>query len=201
MPRCCVEKHLDDSPRLKPDINRILYDERVIGYLDPGAEKVLLKLNSKPLLWTTSSCTGRISIVEGLHHWERSRARIVYKTHTTVTLGEVLRVLSRPFKDLWLKATGPIIHFQTPSHNCAFNLLEAARRAGFKHSGVISSSEVYTVEVIAPTRIDAPLRLDWNDLYTMEGLKILVEAANRVLTEGRNRLERLSVVVESLDSC
>ena len=189
------------SGRGRPDIERVLYEERVIGYLDPGAEAFLRRLNSREKLWTTSSCIGRIAVVEGRFHWERGDARIVFKTHDPLSLEELLRVLSRPFPDLWLKASGPIIHFQAPSLDCALSLLEAARRAGFKHSGVISGGEVYTVEVVAPTRIDAPLRIAWRNLHTIDGLSLLVEKANEALMEGRRRLERLAVAVESLPNC
>jgi len=195
MQRCC------EGSAGRPDVGSVLREERIIGYLDPGAEEILARLNSRPSLWTTSSCTGRITIVEGSFHWERDDARIVYKTHDPLSLEELLRVLGRPFSDLWLKVTGPIIHFQTPSSDCAFTLLEAARRAGFKHSGVISSGEVYTVEVVAPTRIDAPLRIEWRDVYSLDGLPSLVAKANAALEEGRRRLNRLAVNVENLETC
>ncbi len=185
----------------KPDIERMLFEERVIGYLDPGAEAFLRSLNARGNLWTTSSCIGRIAVVEGRFHWERGGSRIVYKTHDPLSLEELLRVLARPFPDLWLKASGPIIHFQTPRLECALSLLETARNTGFKHSGIISGGQVYTIEVAAPTRIDAPLRVGRRDLYTIDGLAVLVEKANEALLEGRRRLERLARSVESLTSC
>ncbi len=191
-----------EKPPSSSDIARILYEERVIGYLDPGSEQILLKLNSRPNLWTTSSCIGRITIVEGRFHWERESSRIVYKTHDPISPNEILRVMARPFKDLWLKATGPIIHFQTISDGCAFSLLETARRAGFKHSGIISASNgTYTVEIIAPTRIDTPLRIDGKDLHTTQGIALLATKANEALLEGRRRLHKLADNVGNLDRC
>jgi len=43
-----------------PDIKHVLLEERLIGYLDPGAEKFLKPINEGGLT-TTSSCTGRIN--------------------------------------------------------------------------------------------------------------------------------------------
>lgn len=185
-----------------PGIEDVLYEERIIGYLDPGAERFLRALNSHPSLWTTSSCTGRITVVEGGRHWERGKTRVVYKTHDPITLGELLRVLSRPFRDLWLKATGPIIHFQTKSLRCAVKLLETARISGFKHSGIFHATrEAITIEVVAPTRIDAPLRVRGLDLHTKTGLNLLVVKANEALLDGRKRLERLASALATNHPC
>lgn len=185
-----------------PGIDDVIYEERIIGYLDPGAERFLRALNSHPGLWTTSSCTGRITVVEGERHWERGRTRVVYKTHDPITVAELMRVLSRPFRNLWLKATGPIIHFQTKSLRCAVKLLETARTSGFKHSGIFHATrEAITIEVIAPTRVDAPLRVGGLDLHTERGLNLLVAKANEALLDGRKRLEKLAKALATNHPC
>ncbi len=186
----------------KPDIRSVLFEERLIGYLDPGAERYLAPLNEPPKLYTTSSCTGRIAIVEGRFHWLRDDARIVFKSHDPITVHDVERVLKRPFSDLWLKATGPILHLRAYSLECALELLDAARQSGFKHSGLISAGETgYTVEVMSSIQLNAPLRLGGVDMLARESLDRLVELSNRALEEGRRRLEQLARAAEKLRSC
>ncbi|MCE4611406.1 MAG: hypothetical protein F7B17_05490 [Desulfurococcales archaeon] len=187
---------------LKPDTRAVLLEERLIGYLDPGAERFLRSMNEPPKLYTTSSCTGRITVVEGRFHWLRDGARIVYKTHTHITVYELKRVLSRPFKDLWLKATGPIVHLRAATIDCALQVLDASRRAGFKHSGIISRGvEGFTVEVMSSLQLHAPLRIEGEDLYSPEALESLVALANQILEEGWRRLEELSTAVPTLENC
>ncbi|MCE4603762.1 MAG: hypothetical protein F7B20_02210 [Aeropyrum sp.] len=184
-------------------IEAILVEERLIGYLDPGAEEVLLKLNKPAKLETTSSCMGRVSIVEGEWHWMRDEARIVYKTHDTLTLDEVERVLSRPFTDLWLKASGPIIHLKSSSIECAHSLIQLARIHGFKHSGIISAQRGghAVVELMSSLEMSLPLRVRNRDIIREESLVEVVELANRIVNLGRRRLYSLAEVVSSLQEC
>ncbi|MDK2384676.1 MAG: hypothetical protein QI199_07715, partial [Candidatus Korarchaeota archaeon] len=70
--------------------------------------------------------------------------------------------------------------------------LDIARRAGFKHSGILSSSEKgVLVELRTGIRIAAPVKRGGAMLVSPEGLRSLVDMANRAVSEGRRRLERL----------
>ena len=182
---------------VKRDAANSVFVERDVGYLDPGIAPILESLNSVPLLATTSSCIGRIALVEGERHWGRDEdARIVYKTHGTLRVEDLYRVAGRGFRDLWLKATGPILHVRTPSLECALHLLSHARRAGFKHSGIISmgSPGGIVVELTAAPQLYAPLIVGGRRLYRLDhsSLEALVETANRTVEEGRRRLYHLA---------
>ncbi|MEN2999837.1 MAG: hypothetical protein ABDH61_04605 [Acidilobaceae archaeon] len=167
-----------------------LREERLIGYLDPGAESFLELLNRPALVVTTSSCTGRITVVEGEWHWLRENARIVFKTHDPVTREELERAAKRFSERLWVKLTGPILHLRTPSLRCAAKLLSHARSSGFKHSGIISlSSRGHTVELMSGVQLALPLL--GGDLGE------LAEILNRALLEGRRRLGELTAKVSS----
>lgn len=134
-----------------------LREERLIGYLDPGAERYLELLNRPHLVVTTSSCIGRVTVIEGEWHWLREDARIVFKTHEPVSAGELERVARRFEGRLWAKLTGPILHLRTPSLRSAAKLLSHARSSGFKHSGIISlSSRGHTVELMSAVQLAPP---------------------------------------------
>ncbi len=180
------------------DVSEVIREERLIGYLDPGAEKYLLKLNNK-LMQTTSSCTGRITFVEGRWHWLRDSARIVFKTHAKVTVAEVAAVLSKPFNDLWLKVTGPIIHVKVSNYTTASKLLAIAREAGFKHSGVMAMQEGYImVELLSAVQLSMPVKIGGTWTITPSSIGLLVDVSNSALEEGWRRLSRLSELVERL---
>lgn len=171
-----------------------LLEERLIGYLDPGAEEVLRMLNTPPLLFTTSSCVGRITVIEGEEHWSRKRARVVYKTHDFITVQELKKVMTRGFSTLWLKVSGPIVHLRTPRLSCALYVLVVARRHGFKHSGVVSRHPRlgYTFEVMSSLQMIAPLRLRGADIVDESKLDLLVLEANKLLKASREKLVSFS---------
>ncbi len=182
----------------RENVLKALRNERLIGYLDPGAEKYLAKINKDHLV-TTSSCTGRVTIVEGVWPWLRDEARIVYKSHSEVSAVEIAAVISRPFDCLWLKVTGPILHLVTDTIDCGAQVLQAARDAGFKHSGLMSVSEGrYVVELLSAIQISAPLKLNDYFVINASGLGILVDMANRALKEGWRRLRLLTDLLSSV---
>ncbi|MGC8566410.1 MAG: tRNA-wybutosine modification methyltransferase TYW3 [Caldisphaera sp.] len=173
------------------NIKEILLLERIIGYLDPFAEEYLIKLNNNEIS-TSSSCMGRITVIEGKWHWERNRARIVLKSHKPITIYDLSNVIARPFDNLWLKVTGPIIHLKTNKISCAFLILDSARKSGFKHSGIFSNSNgLYTVELLSAIQIAMPLKI--NNTYTINpsSLNNVIEIANNALLEGHRRLNKL----------
>ena len=185
-----------------PDLDSVVLEERLVGYLDPGGEEALRVLNSVRGIWTTSSCLGRITIIEGEWPWERrEETRIVYKSHLPIDPAAVALAASRPFENLWLKVTGPILHFRAQSQRCAEALLRLARESGFKHSGIITLAGregCCVVEVIAPTEVSVPLKLEGRLLLVGGQLEVVVGRVNRALEEGRRRLSRLLSLFPSL---
>jgi len=175
-----------------------MLEERLLGYLDIGAEGVLRALNSLEAVESTSSCIGRASIVEAEYPWERrDESRIIYKSHSGVTPEELSLVIARFDTTIWLKVTGPIVHLRVDGLDCASKILEVARGAGFKHSGLISvTSEGYVLEIHSPTQLIVPLRIKGAIVVRGESLKALASKANEILLEGRKRLARLLVKLE-----
>ena len=187
--------------KVKEEASRSIMEDRLIGYLDPHIDPILAAINEIPLLATTSSCIGRITIVEGRRYWLRDNARIVYKTHDPISVDDIERVMRRPFTDLWLVASGPILHLKTPSFRCGLEVIATARNAGFKHSGLISASELYVVELMSSTQIYAPLRSRGKDLVERSSIGLLASLANETVAEGRQRLSRLVESLTSLEPC
>ena len=180
--------------RRKAEFHARMREDRVIGYLDPGIEEVLEEFFRRPGSYTTSSCSGRVTLVDAPWPWSRRDSTVVLRTHDPVTREEVLRILRQPVLHvLWLVAVGPIIHVEALDMEEAFRILDLARRAGFKHSGILSVSEKgVLVELRTGIRIAAPLRRGERILVSMEALDDIIEMANAAVLEGRQRLERLA---------
>ena len=164
-------------------LERIMEDA-IIGYLDPGSLGLLELLNKPARVVTLSSCTGRVTLVAGRRPWSRREAYIAFKTHAPGTIEDVERVLSRGFRDLWLKATGPILHVKTDSMDCALHMLSLARPYGFKHSGIISAGDDgIVVEFMSAVDITAPLVV--GGVHVVASLGELVELVNEAVHGAR----------------
>jgi tRNA wybutosine-synthesizing protein 3 len=195
----------DEWLKLKRSYLDALPEERLVAYLDLGAEEVLRRINSLEKVVTTSSCMGRITIIEALYPWERREdSRIVLKVHREITLAEVATIISRPFDNLWLKVSGPIFHLRVRDFDCASSLLDLARRTGFKHSGIISldlkGPSCCTVEINSPTQLISPLKINGRILLRGDDLREVIAKANSILREGRRRLRSLLKGLEEVRS-
>jgi tRNA wybutosine-synthesizing protein 3 len=184
--------------KFKRSLERMLVEERDIGYLDPGIEPLLDVINSLPQIATTSTCTGRIALVEAARPWERGEEnyRVVFKTHTGITLERLLQVISQGYCNLWMKVSPPIIHARVATLDCARHLLYIARTAGFKHSGIISpgGESGIVVEFMSGAQLTIPLVISCQRVYSasVQALQSIVDKANETLRENRLRLENLA---------
>lgn len=179
----------------KARLRDIIVEERDIGYLDPGIEDIISGLNRLGGIATVSTCIGRVSIVEARRPWERGEeaSRVVYKTHGVFSEEALVRVLSLGLCNLWLKASGPIMHVRVSDVGCALHILKYARSTGFKHSGIISlgGERGVVVELMSAMQIAVPLRLECRDLVYPGREHMLVELADSTVKEGRSRLREL----------
>ncbi len=170
-----------------------IVEDRDIGYLDPGIEPYLEAINSRPDSYTTSSCIGRVSIIDAPAPWAKREGSVVFKKHGEITVGELETVLkTRPKHTYWIVASGPIIHVMTRSLQEALYILGKAREAGFKHSGITSASNKgFLVEIISSTQLILPIKRGDSRIPGDGGsLDILVETINETVREGRRRLDK-----------
>ncbi len=183
----------------KARIWETLARERDVGYLDPGIESIVEKLNSIGKMVTTSTCIGRIAFIEGAKPWERTgeeSARIIFKTHHPIDTSTIERIVGAPYCNVWMRVSGPIIHTRTPDIECASHLIEAARRYGFKHSGIIAvnPSAGYAVELMSGVQYAFPLKLNCALTVSLnrKTLDAIVAHANKTLEEARTSLVDLA---------
>jgi len=169
------------------------------GRVDPDIVPLLSLLNSSPRYYTTSSCSGRIQLAATRLPGEKFRMVVVAKWHRPLQPRELREVLAASrYPDLWMAVQGPILHVACRSLEAALALLEAARRAGLKHSGIQGLGERVMVELLSSDRIEAPLRLGGVDVMRGRVLDEFVERANEVLLRAKSRLDRLAAELQKV---
>jgi len=154
---------------------------------------VVEEINRIESLYTTSSCSGRVTVIDAKWPWEREDALTVFKSHEKISLDKLRAVLSStPIEAYWLLVRGPILHVVARDEGSAVRLLRLARESGFKHSGIADATSVgFLVELIGSSQLTMPLVAEGRLIPNARSLETLITLANAVLEDGWNRLERL----------
>ena len=153
---------------------------------------LLYVINSSEHYYTTSSCAGRIVLLELPELGDKQHATFLGKWHRTVEVQDILTAAKLATKGyLWLLAQSPILHVASCTLPRADTLLKRAIAAGFKHSGLKSTENNVIVELCSTERLDAPLGRDGRLLCDEDYLQLLVSIANQVIERSTTKLEHL----------
>ncbi len=169
------------------------------GRVDAKIIPLLEEINSIPYYYTTSSCAGRIVVLELPQLGDKKNAVFLGRWHRMVYRREVeetFRKSSRGY--IWFLAQSPIFHVAAYTMEDADRLLKAGYAAGFKHSGLKNIGDKIIVELTSTERLDAPIGRDGLILCSEEYLELLVENANLVIKRGEEKLMRLKREVSSI---
>lgn len=178
--------------KLKRKAYKRLLEDIEIGYADPDILDVIFAFFKRRFSFTTSSCSGRITVVDSAMPWKRKDSTIIFKKHSPITINDLEFIFNeKPVSRFWLIATGPIIHVNSAKLSEARNILMLARKAGFKHSGILSMSERgIVIELRTGIRIAQLLK---NSKYCLntESLNYIINIFNEALIKGKKRLAKL----------
>ncbi len=176
--------------------NRFIQDIE-IGYADHDIVDLIECIFQTDSYFTTSSCSGRITLIDALYPWLRDEAYIVFKKHTPIEVKEIESIVytQDPLNRFWLVSSGPIIHFVANSLESAIMLIKNVRSIGFKHSGIISVDDSgIVVEVISGTWTSFLLKDRQGLVVDPSALPRIVATANAILLEGKKRLQCLKTL-------
>ncbi|WP_048055286.1 hypothetical protein [Pyrococcus sp. NA2] len=163
------------------------------GEVDEDVIPLLEKINSKPNYFTTSSCSGRISVMEMPNFGDKVNAKWLGKWHREVSLEEVLKAIEKHKEgQLWLLVRSPILHVGARTLEDAVRLVNLAVSSGFKYSNIKSISDrKLIVEIRSTERLDVFLGENGKVLVSQEYIKKVVEIANSQLRRFKEKLKRL----------
>lgn len=161
--------------------------------------KVVEAINRSGDLYTTSSCAGRIALMEVPDVEPKRGARFLGKWHGPVGPGDVLSLLAPPPRGpVWMFMQGVILHVTCRDLAAAKRVLDAAIASGHKASGVKGLGRRPVVEVRATEHMALPLARGGRMLAGEDYVRAVVDEANRRMERSRSRLERLERTVEDL---
>ncbi|WP_240910606.1 MULTISPECIES: hypothetical protein [unclassified Thermococcus] len=165
-------------------INEGKVDEDIIG--------LLLLINSIKGIYTTSSCSGRIGIIEEPALGAKPLSRWLIKVHRLIEFEEAKEALKNAKEGIiFLKSQPPIFHVVAEDLEKAKKLHELGLASGFKYTTFKVISKRYLVEINATEYLTAPLGKDGKVLVDDEYLRFAIEIGNEMLKRSKGRLTRL----------
>ncbi len=179
-------------------LRRALEEDKVDRDIIP----LLEKLNALESYFTTSSCSGRISVMEMPHFGDKLNSVWLGKWHREVSVEEVLEVVRKHKSgQLWFLVRSPILHVSARTMEDAVRLLNLAIGLGFKYSNIKSvSHKKLLVEIRSTERMDVPLGENGELWVGEEYIERIVRIANDQLRRFKGKLKKLEEDIERLKS-
>jgi len=169
-------------------------DKSNVGGIDPPILELCDLINSNEDYFTTSSCSGRVTLVEDLD--KKAPGVFLFRSHERVEFEE----LKKGLMDAAEKVSEGLVFFkQEPclvvvscrDSDCQWRLFSEARNNGWKKSGILSVDKKMLVELMSSENISFPVIKDGEILVSDEMLKIVLEKANGNLAKGWGKIEGL----------
>ena len=162
------------------------------GKVDADIIDLLLLVNSIKGVYTTSSCSGRIGVMEEPAFGAKPLARWLIKVHREMSFEEMREALGKAEKGLlFLKSQPPIFHVVAEDLGRARKVHELGLASGFKYTTFKAIGTRYLVEINGTEYLTAPLGRDGEILVDDTYLRFALDIGNSMLRRSKGRLPRL----------
>lgn len=169
--------------------------------VDSSIHSLLKIINSMEHYFTTSSCSGRIVLLQLPEIGDKKHALFLGRWHRQITIDDVYTALTSYNEgQAWLFTQSPIFHIGCKHISAASDILTIGVSNGFKHSGIRSVSDQIIVEIRSTERMDMPLGQQGKLLISKETMHFLVDIANKAFLRSQEKLSRLIKGIEKIDT-
>ncbi|KAM3914684.1 tRNA wybutosine-synthesizing protein 3 homolog [Leptodactylus fuscus] len=164
------------------------------GSVDKDIEEIVRDINLQDCYFTTSSCSGRIILID-----ENPDSSVVQKqncswlfvTHDLCTKEDVVSGLHKSSGDAVLKFEPFVLHVQCRTLEDAQLLHGVAINSGFRNSGITIGKKGKIIMAVRSTHcLEVPLSHKGKCLVSDEYIDFLVQTANQKLEENKRRIVR-----------
>jgi tRNA wybutosine-synthesizing protein 3 len=202
-----IKLEFNNFQKEKDDVLKKLetIDKSRKGSVDEDIKDLVNTINNHPNYYTTSSCSGRIMIIDksgGKKHLAKwllsSHYKIKKNDYDSIFNNEYLE--SDEFKKakIWFMQEPAILHICAKDFESANKLLTKVREIPFKRSGIISISRRIIIEVLDTEKIETIIANKGILLPDEKYSKELVKEANNKLEKTKKKLEKLHQVIKKL---
>ncbi len=161
--------------------------------IDREIKYVLDIINSSDCYVTLSSCAGRIVIMDMPVFGDKKNSIFLGKWHSFPKLRDIKRCVAMGKMQTWFMMHPPIIHIACEDLDNALKLLEVAKEAGFRRSGIISQKK-FAIEISSQERVEMLVAENGEILIGDKALKRNLEISIEKLKRARERIFRFSEI-------
>lgn len=169
-------------------------DKSPQGHYDQDIIPLLDKINAHQGWETTSSCSGRITLMKGV---KKGSSEWLYKSHDQADWEEVYEVIKKELsnenseiKQLRFLYEPLIVHVKCSDQNSAEELLDLLHRNGFKKSYLISFKN-FIIEINDTGKMETIVTKD----LPREYVQMLVTEANKRLARTKGNIKKIEKII------
>lgn len=168
------------------------HDNSDKGNIDLQILPLVKKINQNKDYYTTSSCAGRIVLIKD--NEKKKEGIFLFRTHEKISFyrlnNELVKSTKRYNGLIYFKQEPCILHVACSSWQKAQELINKAKFAGWKNSGIIASKKRIICEMRSTERIDLPIANKRRVLLSEDYLKLLVKEANKKLLRTGEKIKK-----------
>ncbi len=168
------------------------------GDIDKDIIKLIDKINSKNDFYTTSSCAGRIVLIE-MRSSKKYDCHWIIAKHKKVKFKEMLEALKqhKSKNEVWLKQQPIILHVACRNIEAAVKILDLARKI-YRRAGIIAlNKSKIIVEIIGNENIETIVKIG-KIMPDEKYLKELVKSANYNFVKNKKKIGKFLGLAEKL---
>ncbi|MFP4523552.1 MAG: tRNA wybutosine-synthesizing 3 family protein [Candidatus Woesearchaeota archaeon] len=158
-------------------------DKSKKGGVDKRVSTLIDEINKHPDYYTTSSCSGRISLFTCQDFTKKYTADWLVVSHEKISYEQLEPFLhtTLPKQNVWFKQESFILHICARTLEKAKELLVFAQLNGYKHTGIIAMGKRFIIELNGTQKIATPIVRKGELLVSHKHLLFLIEQANSQL--------------------
>jgi len=166
-------------------------DKSSIGNWDEHIKNLCEKINKKTNYYTLSSCAGRIVLLKNLV--KKGPDMFILRSHEKISFEELKKSLEdyKGKENLIFKQETCILHVCCEKIEDAEMLLNLAREAGWKNSGIMSTQGRIVCELRSTEYLAFPIMVGGKILVSDEFLKVVILESNEKLERTWEKIEKL----------
>lgn len=161
-------------------------------------------MNSWPFVFTTSSCSGRIALIDAPFVGPKKESEKAFRWHSKVDPARVLGAIREytPRNVLWLKFDSFILAFSVSSLKWAKFFLNLARFINLKDSGIRSinpNAGYINMDFMSTEKLSLPVKISNHIMLSEEDLTKIIQIANFLMDKNKIKLKLLYDILVILD--
>ena len=187
---------------IKNKYTRKLEEDLKLGKVDQDIIPILLALNKKHCVATTSSCSGRIVAIISRTPHDKKHAYFLLKKHEKITIDELIMAINKAKNSsntfAWISVQPLLLHMYVCGEENTKLILSYAESIGFKHACAkpTKHKNIYYVYITGTERLDIPLQI--LESTKKESLEEILYLLNTYLSFTKRKLDKIKTTIHIL---